>query len=343
MMPPRGGEPRAEVAGDAGADLPRDVRRAETGRLLDAAAAELNGAGRLRRRPADRRRSGAAGRRPGGSRPSSRPSSRAPPPIGQEAWVSGPRDVGLRARSPRTWSATSSSPAATSTATRTTASSAPTTCCSTTIEPQMTTAEVAALFDRAQGGAGAADRASCARRRRSTTRPLHGPLPDRTSSALVARDRGADGFRSSTAGGSTTRSIRSRPASAPATCGSRPDGTRPTSRWRCSGRCTSAGMGCTRRGSPAELHRTPLGTAESLGDARIPEPAVGEHGRPRPAVLRRPRARGSAELSGGELPGSTRTRCTARSTASARRSSGSRPTRRPTACTSCCGSSSSRS
>ena len=133
MMPPRGGAGRAESL----ATLERISHELfvddETGRLLDGAAAELNGADpdsddaclvRLVRRQLGE---GAAG--------SDRAGGRARP-----GGVGGPGGLGGGARgrltsppSRRIWSTTSSSPGATSSVTpASTATSAPTTWCSTT-------------------------------------------------------------------------------------------------------------------------------------------------------------------------------------------------------------------
>ena len=147
MMPPRGarGARRAALA-----TLERISARAcssptTTGRLLDAAAGDLNGDGP----DSDDGVAGAGhpppGRRPGASPASSPRELARAASIGQEAWVAARARLGLRRRSCRTWSATSSSRAATSTASR--ASTAPTTCCSTTTSRGCSTAEVAALFD----------------------------------------------------------------------------------------------------------------------------------------------------------------------------------------------------
>ncbi len=76
--------------------------------------------------------------------------------------------------------------------------------------------------------------------------------------------------------------------------------------------------------------------------ARVPEPTVGEHGRPRPRVLHGAGAAGFRAGRRRSWRRSTPTACFAPSIASSRPTSGSRPTRRPTDCTSSCGSSSSR-
>ena len=70
------------------------------------------------------------------------------------------------------------------------------------------------------------------------------------------------------------------------------------------------------RASPPALRRTPLGVDRVAGDARVPEPPVGEHGRPRSAVLRG--ARAADRRAGRRRAGRPRraTPCTAPSTGS---------------------------
>ena len=52
------------------------------------------------------------------------------------------------------------------------------------------------------------------------------------------------------------------------------------------------GHGLYEAGIPHALRRSPLGGWRVTGHARVPEPDVGEHGRPRPALLRRAGAQG---------------------------------------------------
>ena len=92
-------------------------------------------------------------------------------------------------------------------------------------------------------------------------------------------------------------------ASAPATCGSPPAGMRvllPTGLYGAMHEC---GHGLYEAGIAPSLMRTPPGRGRVAGGARVPEPAVGEHGRARSPVLRLCSPPGSAELAGGRLAG----------------------------------------
>ena len=61
------------------------------------------------------------------------------------------------------------------------------------------------------------------------------------------------------------------------------------------------GHGLYEAGIAPELRRTPLGIAAVARRARVPEPAVGEHGRPRPARSAPCSRRGWPSCAGGEL------------------------------------------
>ena len=155
----------------------------------------------------------------------------------------------------------------------------------------MRTVEVDEPVRGAQVRAGPADRRGRSARATGRRRAPARQLPGRGTSASSSPACWRMGFEPP-AGGSTTPCTRSRPASAPATCGSRRAGMRPTSRRRCSARCTNAVTACTRPESRPRCSATALGHGESLAmhesQSRLWENMVGR-GR---AVQRRSGAAG---------------------------------------------------
>ena len=145
MMPPRGAPTRAETARDGPADQPRDVHLGPrpAGCSKPRRRSRRRSAG-LRRRVHSSASSGATGRRRAVCPTELAADLARAASVGQEAWVRR-ASVGLRRRSRRTWSATSSSRAATSTA------STSFDCAYDALlddyEPEGRTSEVARLFD----------------------------------------------------------------------------------------------------------------------------------------------------------------------------------------------------
>ena len=238
--------------------------------------------------------------------------------------------------SSRTCGATSSCAAATSRASP--RSSGPTTRCSTT-----TSRGCAPPRPRTScGGCARASSRSSRRRRRGRRRArrrrrVPGRRPAAPSIETILRQVGVDDAQ--LAAGRRGPSVRGH-ASRPATCGSRPATPRTTST-RSSARLHEFGHGLyeanidTRARALAARHR------RLERGPRVAEPAVGEHGRPRPPASGagasrtcRARSRSASATARGRTS-------TARSTSCGARRSACRPTRSRTACTSSCASSSS--
>ena len=191
------------------------------------------------------------------------------------------------------------------------------------------------LFDRAASAELVPLIATVAERHGVDDSSIHGDSQSSSQRQLVAEAGRADGLRPRPAGGmdDTVHPFATCVRHA-TTCGSRLAGTRATSPPRCTARCTNAVTGCTRRGSPHSLQRTPLAHGESLrlheSQSRLWENMVGR-GRPFCGVLA-PRI---AVVLGAVPRRSTPTPVPRRQPGARRRSSASRPTRRRTACTSC--------
>ena len=209
-------------------------------------------------------------------------------------------------------------------------------------EPGMTTAEVAALFDELKAG----------------LRPMVATLAqnaDRVDDSPPARDFPIDRQRRLARGvvermGFDRESWRMDDAVHPFATGLGSHDVRITTRWdetyfpsSLYGAMHECGHGLYEAGIADSLAaHARSASGESLGDPRVPEPDVGEHGRPRPRVRRRARRtlRGDPRRLGRVA---RRRRSVPRRQPRARRpTSGWRPTRSPTACTSSCASSSSR-
>ena len=109
-------------------------------------------------------------------------------------------------------------------------------------EPETTTAEVRALFDRLKPQLVGADRRAARPRRRRLVPARR--LPGRPPGARSRARSSTCSATAPTAGGSTRPSTRSRPARASTTSGSRP-ATSPTRSSRSSRRCTSTGTAST--------------------------------------------------------------------------------------------------